>query len=340
MFIKDLVSRDFKTIKPYQGVETIKNDLVAKNALVVMDKGVYVGLLTPRDVVIKSHNLVIDCILPKPSLSSKDVLENALDLMKSENTDVLSVIDEGIFVGLVNKTDIMLLLNKINLERQEHIRTIVHDLRNPIANISGLAEMLRINLEKDKQELLGYAEDACVFASDILDDLLMSAEMEEGVSKLSKEKTDVVAFLKSCLHSISGAAMVKDIEFKDSLPDTAFLLKFDKLKLRRAVLNILSNAIKFTPKKGAVKVSATIKKTKIVISIADNGIGIPQPLQPIIFQKFTKAKRQGTDNEKTTGLGMYITKQLIKQHNGKIWFESKEGKGTTFFIELNKITKE
>lgn len=338
MFIKDLVSRDFKTIKPYQGVQTIKSDLVAKNALVVMDKGVYVGLLTPRDIVIKSHNLVIDCILPKPSISSKDVLENALDLMKSENIDVLSVIDEGTFVGIVHKTDIMLLLNKINLERQEHIRTIVHDLRNPIANISGLAEMLKVNLEDDKQELLEYAEDACVFASDILDDLLISAEMEEGVSKLSKQKTDVVVFLKSCLHSISGAAMVKDIVLKDNLPDAAFLLKFDKLKLRRAVLNTLSNAIKFTPKKGTIKVGATIKGTQIIISIADNGIGIPKSLQPIIFQKFTKAKRQGTDNEKTTGLGMYITKQLIEQHKGKIWFESKEGKGTTFFIKLSSCT--
>lgn len=335
MLIQELVRKDFKTVKPYQGIRTIKNDLATKNALVVMEEGKYLGLLTPRDVIVKAHNLVIDCVLPKPSISSKDFLENTLSLMVSESTEALSVVDDGVFVGVVYKTDLMLLLNKINLERQEQIRTIVHDLRNPIANIAGLTEMLKFNLEKDKQELVGYAEDACDFANAIIDDLLMSSEMEENVSSLSKQKTDIIQLLKSCLHNISGSALVKNIEIKDELLDISFPIKLNSLKFRRAILNILSNAIKFTPEGGNIRVSASIKAKKITIAIADSGIGIPKSLHPIIFEKFTKAKRQGTNNEKTTGLGMYISKQLIEQHNGKIWFESEINKGTTFFIRLN-----
>lgn len=339
MLIQELVSKDFKTVEPYQCVQAVKNDLADESALVVMDKGEFVGLLTLRDVVIKAHNLVIDCILPKPSITSQDFLENVLNLMISEHADALSVIDEGLFVGVVYKNDLMFLLQKVNLERQEHIRTIVHDLRNPIANISGLTEMLKLNSDSAKQELIGYAEDACAFANDIINDLLVSAEMEESGTKLSMHKTDIILFLKSCLNNISSSAMVKNIEVKDALPNTSFNLKIDKLKFKRAILNLLSNAIKFTPKGGYVKVGATIKGTKIVISVADNGIGVPKSLQPIIFDKFTKAKRPGTNNEKSVGLGMYITKQLIEQHNGKIWLESEKGKGTTFFIKLENKQK-
>jgi signal transduction histidine kinase len=340
MLIQELVRKDFKTVKPYKGVQAIKNDLVDKNALVVMDKGEYLGILTPSDVVIKAHNLVIDCMLPKPSITSKDFIETALNIMATKNVDVLSVIDEGTFTGVVYKTDLMLMLQKVNIERQDHIRSIVHDLRNPIANISGLTEMLKPSLEDDKKELLSYAEDACVFANDIINDLLISAEMEESNTPSVRHKTDIILFLKSCLQNISGSALVKNIEVKDALPNIVFNLKIDTLKFKRAILNLLSNAIKFTAEGGWVKIGAIVKGNKITIAVTDNGIGIPKPLQPIIFEKFTQAKRRGTNNEKSTGLGMYITKQLITQHNGKIWVESKKNQGTTFFIKLETTESE
>jgi len=334
MLIQKLVRKDFKVITPYQSIQSIKGDLADKNALIVMEKGKYLGLLTLRDVVIKTHNLVIDCVLPKPIVRSHHFLEDVLKIMVAENTEALPVVDEGNFVGVVFKTDLMLLLCKTNEERQEHIRTIVHDLRNPIANIASLTEMLKFGLDDDKQELIKHTQNACIFANDIINDLLVSAEIEESSTVLKKQSTDIILFLKSCLHNISGSANVKDIEVKDALPATSFHLKIDTLKFKRAILNLLSNAVKLTPEGGYIKLSALIKNERITIVIADSGIGIPKSLQPIVFEKFTKAKRQGTNNETSTGLGMYITKQLIEQHNGKIWFESKKNKGSTFFIEL------
>jgi signal transduction histidine kinase len=334
MLIQELIRTDFETIEPYQCVKAIKHNLAAKNALVVMEQGKYLGLLTPRDVVLNAHNLVIDCVVPKPSVSPQNFLKDVLNTMVAENTEALSVFDEESFVGVVYKTDILLLLHKINQEQQEHIKTIVHDLRNPIANISGLAEMLKFDTAGERQQLIGYAEDACDFANEIINDLLISTEIEENTNTLSKQRTDIFAFLRLCLSSISGSAMIKDIEVKDALPDTALFMAIDKLKFRRAILNLLSNAIKFTHEGGYIKLSAKEKKKKLIIVIEDNGIGIPQKLQPILFEKFTKAKRQGTNKEKSTGLGMYITKQFVELHDGKIWLESEEDKGTTFYVEL------
>lgn len=334
MLIQKLVRNDYKTVNPYECVKAIKTDLAEKNALVVMENGKYIGLLTPRDVVLKAHNLVIDCITNKPTITPYSFLEEVLNTMIEENTEALPVFDEGKFLGVVYKTDISLQIHKTNQQQQEHIKTIVHDLRNPIANISGLAEMLKFDSPNERQQLIGYAEDACNYANEMINDLLVSTEIDEGSNMLATQATDIYAFLRQCISNISGSAMVKDIEIKDNLPSTPLSLNINKLKFRRAILNLLSNAIKFTPEGGFIKISAKEKNNKVTLAIKDNGIGIPKNLQPLLFDKLTKAKRKGTNNEKSTGLGMFITKQFIEQHNGKIWFESEKDKGTTFFVEL------
>jgi two-component system sensor histidine kinase VicK len=102
--------------------------------------------------------------------------------------------------------------------------------------------------------------------------------------------------------------------------------------------NLLSNAVKFTHAGGQVTISLKNKGKKVLLQVSDTGIGIPQKLQTSIFDKFTKANRKGTKGESTTGLGLFIVKQIVDIHHGKIWLESEEGIGTTFFIELPSIS--
>ncbi len=109
------------------------------------------------------------------------------------------------------------------------------------------------------------------------------------------------------------------------------------LTLSSVINNLLSNSLKFTPYDGKIEVSITEPNEKeILIKVKDDGIGIPSDLQPFLFDKFTKARRKGIHGEPTTGLGMSIIKTIVEWHNGRIWFESSEGIGTTFYIEIPK----
>ncbi|HPA63560.1 MAG TPA: ATP-binding protein [Spirochaetota bacterium] len=112
----------------------------------------------------------------------------------------------------------------------------------------------------------------------------------------------------------------------------------NRVKFSRVMDNLISNALKFTHYGGSIRIEIKqIQNEEILISIADTGIGIPASLQDDLFKPYTVSGREGTSNEKSTGLGLSITKEIVELHCGKIWFESKEGKGTTFFIILPGI---
>lgn len=334
MLIKEFIRRDYKTVGPYQWVQGIKHDLADNNALVVMEDGTYLGVLTSRDVVVKSHNLVIDCVLPKSPITSRHFIDHVLELMDEENTDVLPVMEDGHFDGVVFKNDLIGRLFAIIEKQKHHVRSIVHDLRNPITNISSLTSMLKSETPYNPQELLDYTEQACSFANEIINELLVVAEVEDHQTPSKNETTEMMDFVKESISSCMGATAAKHISLTESFPDTPFYLSIDRVKLHRALFNLLSNAVKFTPEGGNITVSAEIADTVLTISVSDTGIGIPESMQPVIFEKFTKAKRFGTNGENSTGLGMYITKQLIEIHGGRIWLESEEGNGTTFYIEF------
>lgn len=105
-------------------------------------------------------------------------------------------------------------------------------------------------------------------------------------------------------------------------------------KLWRVVSNLITNAIKFSPAGAIIHVELWQKDDHIFISVKDPGIGIPKEIAPKVFDLFTEVKRQGTAGEQAFGLGLSISKQIVEAHGGKIWFESEQNAGTTFFVEL------
>jgi len=116
-----------------------------------------------------------------------------------------------------------------------------------------------------------------------------------------------------------------------TLPVTALI---SKEKMWRVLTNLIANAIKFTPLGKNIDVIMQSTYEFITIIIKDEGIGIPNSLKNLVFDWDTMGKRQGTNGEKPFGMGLAISKQIISAHDGKIWFESKENVGTTFFIEI------
>jgi two-component system sensor histidine kinase VicK len=120
--------------------------------------------------------------------------------------------------------------------------------------------------------------------------------------------------------------------------DPSIYVEIDEVKFIQVITNLISNAIKFTQDDGRITVRVEDKEDSgtLLITVEDNGIGIPKKYHASLFDKFTKARRPGLRHEPSVGLGMSIIKTIVEWHKGRIWFESEENKGTTFYIEIPK----
>jgi two-component system sensor histidine kinase VicK len=141
-------------------------------------------------------------------------------------------------------------------------------------------------------------------------------------------------FVESKLGIFEVEAEKKEIILTFHYPQQPVYAHIDQEKFARVLENLLSNAIKFTNPGGEVTLSLKNARQRVLLQVKDTGIGIPQAWQESIFNKFTNLNRQGTEGEVSTGLGLYIVKQIVEMHHGKIWVESEENAGTCFFIEL------
>jgi len=104
----------------------------------------------------------------------------------------------------------------------------------------------------------------------------------------------------------------------------------------QVLLGLQSNALKFTPGTGSIDLDIQEEKLGFCLVVKDTGIGIPKDLQPLIFEKFSEARRPGVRGEVSTGMGMYIIEQIVRMHQGKIWFDSKENQGSCFYVFIPK----
>lgn len=218
---------------------------------------------------------------------------------------------------------------------------VAHDLKGPINNIHSLNAYLKKNLEKlpiigaeNQDQSLTFTHmiaETCEKAYAIIKDLLLIGEFK---SNQAFEKTDLKTFIDSQLPILGVEAEKKGIELHFHYPTEPVYAHINEDKFARVLENLLSNAVKFTNIGGQVIISLKNEGLRVLLQVSDTGIGIPQALQASIFNKFTKATRKGTEGETTTGLGLYIVKQIVDMHHGNVWVESQENVGTSFFIEL------
>jgi two-component system sensor histidine kinase VicK len=233
-------------------------------------------------------------------------------------------------------------VQKLYNSQETIMHTVAHDLKNPIHNIKSLSGLLRKDLnllqyaEKKNQMVtyLSMIDETCEKAYAIISDLLLIGEIELSDQSLEKESIELKTFIASQLPTFELNAKQKGVKLNIDLPTDDIYAQINKEKMIRVVENLLSNAIKFTDVGGEVTIALKKESQKVRLQVSDTGIGIPQLLQKSVFNKFTKANRQGTKGEATTGLGLYIVKQIVDLHNGKVWLESKENQGTSFYVEL------
>ena len=230
--------------------------------------------------------------------------------------------------------------------KTEFVSLAAHQLRTPLSAIKWTLRMLLDgDLGKITEEQRGFIEKT--YKSNermisLINALLNVTRIEEGryiYKPVFAQIENIVQFVINSFKEETGRKKIK-LEFKKprkKLPE----VKVDVEKTRLAINNLLDNAIKYTPSGGKVTVSFKYTKKAIKFSIKDTGVGIPKDQQERVFTKFFRGANVMRMDTEGTGLGLFITKNIIEAHGGKIWFESEENKGTTFFFTLPvKIKKE
>lgn len=229
-------------------------------------------------------------------------------------------------------------LKRLNKLKDDILSITSHDLRSPLTGIIGFAELLMADkqISSQNQEFIGHIRDSSEFLLTLIADILELGRAHSESSILEYEPLSVIELIESSLNTVRHMATPKQIviEIKNQLKAKPHV-SGDKNALIRIINNLLSNAIKFTPKQGNVNVVVyTLDEKQLCIAVEDTGIGIPKKMIPHLFEKYSKASRTGTFGEKSTGLGLSITKTLIEQHGGNIKVKSKEGEGTSFIVTL------
>jgi len=223
--------------------------------------------------------------------------------------------------------------------KSEFISIAAHQLRTPLSTIKWTFRMFldgelgKLSPEQIKFLKNSYKANEQMIA--LVDDLLNVSKIEEGKFLAKFSPQSIEDLIEEVIQERKVVLDKKNITFKFIKPEDRLpKIKVDAEKLKLAISNILDNAIKYTPSNGKISICISKKDGWIKVEVGDNGIGIPKKEKSRIFEKFFRGKKAALKDPYGTGLGLFITKNIIEAHRGKIYFKSKEGEGSTFWFEL------
>lgn len=225
--------------------------------------------------------------------------------------------------------------------REQTTDLVVHDLRNPLHSIMGGVGMLQMilppHLLQDNGDLFRLINDNCARMQQLVDSLLDISRMESGETELTLEPANLAQLIQAAVSRVSSTLQTRGIASSVYMPAHLPPVEIDVDMLDRVVINLLDNAIKFTPSGGQISIMAATQADHVAVSITDTGCGIPPEQRPHIFERFARGTRQGA---RGFGLGLTFCKLAVEAHAGRIWAEDGEdGTGCkfTFTLPLNRV---
>jgi signal transduction histidine kinase len=232
-------------------------------------------------------------------------------------------------------------LRELSEMREEFLALTTHDLRSPLTVISGVISFFTSGrlgeLSPEQQNMVAMMERNTQSLIELVNDLLDASKLESGTMRLETAAIDLRSVIDELREAMLPMAKEKGIELVETFPDNLPRVEADRAKLRRILVNLLSNALKFTPKGGRVEVRAEQLDGHINIAVSDTGVGIAPEDVDRLFDKYEQARSRATRGEKGTGLGLYITKQLVELHSSEIKVKSEVGRGSTFSFTLPSV---
>jgi signal transduction histidine kinase len=224
------------------------------------------------------------------------------------------------------------------LQTSEIISLVAHELKNPIASIRGYAELLLSGavgeLNENQARFMGTILANVRRMTDLVGDLNDSARIDSGRERLNIQPQHSRTLVEETIELLRPQLAEKNLKLIDNLPIDLPQIQVDQAKFRQIILNLLSNAAKYTPDGGQIAISCQVAKAKIQFAVQDSGIGIKEEDQKHIFQRYYRTEDVHERDIPGTGLGLYICKRLIEMQNGEIWFVSEFEKGTTFYFTM------
>jgi PAS domain S-box-containing protein len=228
-------------------------------------------------------------------------------------------------------------LKELSITKDKFFAIIAHDLRNPFNIMINLSDMLKADIEKDNKEnalkLSKMLNDTTRSTYFLLHNLLDWAMIQRKSLKPFLQVLPLYRLVIEELKTIEAIRQNKEVDFNLTI-DNTLQIKADEQMLKTILRNLMTNAIKYSFKKGTVEVSAIRTECDVLISISDHGTGISDEDQKSLFTLENSVSKTGTASEKGTGLGLILCKEFMTAHKGKIWVESKPGRGSTFHLSF------
>jgi signal transduction histidine kinase len=228
-------------------------------------------------------------------------------------------------------------LRELNATKDKFFSIIAHDLKSPFNAIMGFSELLIEQIKENDytgiEKYAGIILQSSERAVELLMNLMDWSRSQTGRMEFIPEYFELVGFINETASLLSDIAAQKGITIKKELPHNLPVFA-DQAMINTVLRNLISNAIKFTRQGGMITIAATEKPDLLMVSVSDNGVGIPKAMIDKLFRIDENYTTTGTNNERGTGLGLILCKEFIEKHGGKIWVESEEGLGSTFYFTI------
>ncbi|ALO46890.1 sensor histidine kinase [Pseudohongiella spirulinae] len=253
-----------------------------------------------------------------------------LDLMVTE----ISRNDQPVFIGTVRDISER---KKVDRLKNEFVSTVSHELRTPLTAICGSLGLISAaqpgGLEANALNLLDIAQNNCKRLGHLIEDLLDIESLASGRMTMQISRESITELVGRAVSDSAALALKADVEIVLGRRDQA-LVDVDERRFTQIMSNLLSNAIKFSPRQSSVLVEQIVRDGKIRVSVQDYGPGVPAAFHSRIFSRFAQADSSDLKSHGGAGLGLAISRELAEQMSGSMGFDSIEGKGATFYVEL------
>ncbi len=327
----------------YETVELMRHDEKAKFIPVIFVSAIYSEM---RYILKGMESGAVDFIT-KPIIPEllkgkvrvfldhhKNILElkNAKDEIKKHRDHLEDIVKER--TKELNKAKLMAEI--ANRAKSEFLANMSHELKTPLNSVIGFSKLMKMGYDKKMyDEHIDNILNAGTNLLKLINEILDFSKIETDTMKFKRKQIPLYNIISLCVSYVSTSALNKRISILNELEVREEInIIGDSKKLQQVFTHLLSNAIKFTNEGGRIKIASKLKNGYVNIDVIDNGIGIKDEYQELIFDKFSLINSKFNRKEYGTGLGLAITKLIVEKHGGSISVKSKEGKGSTFSVNL------